>query len=123
MLFCTRYAEEDPSILGSDTTPTEILAFCTGLLPAAAAAAARDTSELLKIAVEIVSITFRMAFEISRRMKLVEGTGDKWATTIIGFPLQKGQDTLDTFHRTQVPSFSYFYFIAKFHRTFLSREG
>ncbi|MCJ1403878.1 hypothetical protein MMC11_007101 [Xylographa trunciseda] len=95
------YAEEDPSILGSEGTPIEILAFCTGLLPAAAAAAARDTSELLKIAIEVVSITFRMAFEISRRMKLVEGTGDKWATTIVGYPLDKAQDTLDNFHKTQ----------------------
>ena len=111
MLCHTRYAEDDPSILGSESTPTEILAFCTGLLPAAAAAAARDTSELLKIAIEIVSITFRMAFEISRRMKLVEGTGDKWATTIVGYQLQKAQDLLDDFHRTQVFFFSHIFYM------------
>src|SRR5215471_3606118 len=40
------HAENDPSILGSESEPTHMIGLCTGLLPAVAAAAARDTSEL-----------------------------------------------------------------------------
>lgn len=96
------YAEEDPSILGSQTSPTEILALCTGLLPAAAVAAAQDTSELLKIGLEIISVTFRMAYEITRRMKLVEDAGGNWATTVLGMPLDEAKSILDEFHHKQV---------------------
>lgn len=82
-----------------------ILALCTGLLPAAAAAAARDTSELLKIGIEIVSITFRMAFEISRRMKLIEEEGGgNWATTIVGATVERTREILENFHKAQVLS-------------------
>lgn len=98
----TSYVEEDPSILGSQNSPTEILALCTGLLPAAALAAARDTSELLKYGVAIVSITFRLAYEISRRMRLVEDAGGNWATTVVGMPADKAKSILDDFHNTQV---------------------
>lgn len=79
-----------------------MLALCTGLLPAAAAAAARDTSELLTIGVEIVAITIRMSFDIYRRMKLVEGSGGLWASTLVGADVGKTQQILKDFHETQV---------------------
>lgn len=44
-------------------------------------------------------------------MKLVERTGEKWGATIVGYSLQKGHDTLDSFHRTQVTLISYYLFI------------
>ena len=97
-----RYAEEDPSILGSEQDPVQALAFCTGLLPAAALVAARDTSELFDIGMEIISITFRMADEIIRRMKLVEDTKRCWATTVIGRTSEEVQPILDEFHKVQV---------------------
>ena len=96
-----RYAEEDPSILGSAESPTEVMGFCTGLLPAAAAVAARDTSEIFPLATELVSIAFRLAFELNRRSKLVESTRGSWATTIVGATVEKTQSILDEFHKDQ----------------------
>ncbi|KAK2758595.1 Type I Iterative PKS [Arachnomyces sp. PD_36] len=95
------YAEEDPSILGSNQNPVQVLAFCTGLLPAAALVAARDPSELFDIGIEIISITFRMAYEIFRRMKLIEDTKRSWAVTVIGKTPQQVQPILDEFHKVQ----------------------
>lgn len=110
--------------MGSQSSPTEILAFCTGLLPAAAAAAARDTSELLKIGSEIISITFRMAFEIGRRMALVEKGGGNWAVTIVGVTVEKTNDILENFHKTQVPPLSVLIiYEAEICRKFLSPES
>jgi Starter unit:ACP transacylase in aflatoxin biosynthesis len=97
-----RYAEEDPSILGSEQDPVQVLAFCTGLLPAAALVVARDTSELFDIGIETISITFRMAYEIIRRMKLIEDTNRSWATTVVGKTPDKVQPILDEFHKVQV---------------------
>ena len=97
-----RFAEEDPLILGTDTQPTEILAFCTGLLPGAAAAPARDTSELLKLGLEMVSVAFRLSFEVIRRMRLVEESSGTWATTVIGAQVESTQAILNEFHESQV---------------------
>ena len=80
----------------------QVLAFCTGLLPAAALVAARDTSEFFDIGVEIISITFRMAYEIIRRMKLIEDTKRSWALTVVGKTPDKVQPILDEFHMVQV---------------------
>ena len=90
--------------MGSDKDPVQALAFCTGLLPASALVAARDTSELFNIGIEIISITFRMAHEIIRRMKLIEDTNRSWATTIVGATPEKVQPILDEFHKVhQIP--------------------
>jgi len=101
-LISGRSAEEDPSILGSQNSPIEILAFCTGLLPAAVAAVSKDTSELLKFGLEIISITFRLSFEITRIMRLIEDVGGNLATTIVGANLEKTQAILDEFYVSQV---------------------
>jgi len=88
--------------LGSEKHPVHALAFCTGLLPAAALVAARDTSELFNIGIEIISITFRMAYEIIRRMKLIEDTNRSWALTVVGKTPDQVQPILDEFHEIQV---------------------
>lgn len=111
--------------MGSESSPTEFLAFCTGLLPAAAAVAARDTSELFKFGIEIISITFRMAFEIGRRMKLTEDSDGSWAVTIVGTTVEKTQAILDDFHSSQVWRSLYgrfFLHTADYYRTFLNQE-
>ena len=79
-----------------------MLAFCTGLLPAAALVAGRDTSELFNIGREIISITFRMAHEIILRMKLIEDTNLSWAVTMVGKTPQQVQPVLDEFHKAHV---------------------
>ena len=100
-----RYAEEDPSILGSEHDSVQVLAFCSGLLPAAALVAARDTSELFDIGREIISITFRMAHEIILRMRLIEDTNLSWAVTMVGKTPQQVQPILDDVHRVQLSIF------------------
>ncbi|PVH97121.1 putative polyketide synthase [Periconia macrospinosa] len=95
------YAEEDPSILGSENDPVEVLAFCTGLLPAAALVAARDTSELFDLAKEIIAITLRMTLEMHRRIIMIEDTNLSWATTLVGKTPGKVQPILDEFHQSQ----------------------
>lgn len=80
----------------------QILAFCTGLLPAAALVAAKDTSQLLESGMETVSITFRMAHEIVRRMKLIEDTDRSWSLTVVSKSPDKVQPILEEFHMAQV---------------------
>ena len=103
-LIIGSFSEEDPMVLGSERSPTEMLAFCTGMLPAAVAAAARDTSELLSIGVEVISIVFRLVCEVTRRMRLVEDAAGHWATTILGVRRNQTQIILDDFHTSQVSS-------------------
>jgi iterative type I PKS product template protein len=95
------YAEEDPSILGSENDPVHVLAFCTGLLPAAALVAARDTSELFEIGIQIISITLRMCIAMQRRLFMVEDTNLNWATTLVGKAPETVQPILDEFHKVQ----------------------
>ncbi|KAI4860812.1 putative polyketide synthase [Hypoxylon rubiginosum] len=94
-------AEQDPTILGSGQNPVQVLGFCTGLLPASAIIAARDTSELFTLAREIISITFRMAYEIRRRMLLIEDDPSSWAMTYVGLTAEKMEKILDEFHKSQ----------------------
>ncbi|KAI6092709.1 putative polyketide synthase [Hypoxylon rubiginosum] len=94
-------AEQDPTILGSGQSPVQVLGFCTGLLPASAIIAARDTSELFTLAREIISITFRMAYEIRRRMLLIEDDPSSWAMTYVGLSGEKMDKILDEYHQSQ----------------------
>ncbi|KAI1781137.1 putative polyketide synthase [Hypoxylon cercidicola] len=94
-------AEQDPTILGSGQSPVQVLGFCTGLLPASAIIAARDTSELFTLARELISITFRMAYEIRRRMLLIEDDPSSWATTYVGLSAEKMEKILNEFHKSQ----------------------
>lgn len=66
------------------------------------AAAARDTSEILSIGLEMIRITFRLAYAITRRMKLVEDVGGNWATTVVGVDRQKMEELLTGFHTEHV---------------------
>ncbi|KAF1954279.1 hypothetical protein CC80DRAFT_595084 [Byssothecium circinans] len=95
------YAEEDPSILGSQHDPVHVLAFCTGLLPARALVAARDTSELFEIGREIINITLRMAHQIDRRAKLIEDTNQSGAVTVVGKTPNAVQAILNELHGAQ----------------------
>ena len=95
-------AERDPTILGTPDRPAEMLAFCTGLLPASAVAAARDTAELHVLALEIISVTFRMTWELIRRSKLIEDGPGGWARTYIGIQPERMNSILDEFHTNNV---------------------
>lgn len=66
------------------------------------AAAARDTSEILSIGLEMIRITFRLAYALIRRMKLVEDVGGNWATTVVGVDRRKMEELLTGFHTEHV---------------------
>jgi hypothetical protein len=83
-------------------SPVQILGFCTGLLPASAVVAARDTTELYNLACDIVSITFRMAWEVLRRMTLIEQDSAAWGRTYVDLSQEKVQGILDEFHESNV---------------------
>ncbi|KAK3297920.1 beta-ketoacyl synthase [Chaetomium fimeti] len=96
----------DPTILGSPTSPVDIIGFCGGLLPAAVALAAQDTSQLFALGREIVSISFRLACEVAQRKRLIDDTPTSWGKTYVGLPKDQVQDILDKFHESQnIPRF------------------
>ncbi|KAK4042018.1 hypothetical protein C8A01DRAFT_44909 [Parachaetomium inaequale] len=100
------YADADPTILGSAAQPVDIIGFCGGLLPAAVAVAAQDTSQLFALSREIVSISFRLACEVARRKRLVDDSPASWGRTYVGLQRDHVQDILDRFHESQdIPSF------------------
>ena len=64
--------------------------------------AAKDTSDLTKLAPEIISITFRCTYEIWRRMQLIDDVFGCWVETYIGLPIERVQKILDEFHQRNV---------------------
>ncbi|KAL2015550.1 hypothetical protein VTK56DRAFT_5242 [Thermocarpiscus australiensis] len=95
------YADANPKILGSAAEPVSIIGFCGGLLPAAVAWAAEDTSQLLNLAREIISISFRLACEVDQRRRLIDNALTSWGRTYIGLEKNQTQEILDKFHETQ----------------------
>ena len=79
-----------------------MLGLCTGLLPVAAAAVAKDTSGLLKFGLEIIAVAVRLAQGITTRSRLIEETLGAWAYTIVGASADDSQAALDKFHQAQV---------------------
>lgn len=75
---------------------------CTGLLPAAALAAASDVNHLLKLSIEILSVVFRLTVEMIRRSSQIEEAPGCWAYVITGASADEQQDIIDDFHRKNV---------------------
>ena len=94
--------EDDPSILNSSETRLNVLGFCTGLLPGAVAAIARDSSDIFKYGLEMVSISFRLAIEFTRRSKRIEESPQSWARTIVGATAEELQVIVDDFNHKRV---------------------
>ena len=78
------------------------MGLCTGLLPAAAAAAAIDTNDLLSFGLEIVAISFRLTHAIIVRSSRVETEPGSWSYTVIGIKHDLLQTNLDDFNNAQV---------------------
>ena len=79
-----------------------LVGLCTGMLPAAAMAVSNSTSQLLKIAPEIVCVSLRLGLEASRRSAQIEKSCESWATIVPGMAPQAQQEALDNFHQTYV---------------------
>lgn len=79
-----------------------VLGLCTGILPAAVAAVARNTDELLKFGIEIIAIAVRFGAELTARSKKIEEAPGSWAYTIVGVTAEESQAIIDGFHQNQV---------------------
>ncbi|KAJ4855340.1 acyl transferase domain-containing protein [Trichoderma breve] len=76
-------AEQDPSLLStSHTSSVYIIGLSFGLLPATAAATARDVGELLAIGKSLVAVTFRLGLQQTRKALEIESTPGSWATEV-----------------------------------------
>ncbi|ODA80869.1 hypothetical protein RJ55_03829 [Drechmeria coniospora] len=95
------YAEDDPSILSRKGNRSCILGFCTGELPAAIAAVAQDTTELVDLGVEATRIIFRMARELNHRSLMVDRTNGPWARTLLNISADRVGAILKEFHESQ----------------------
>lgn len=104
-------SENDDSILDSTTKTTTtdvaedevyILGLCTGLLPAAAAATAGSTGELLELGTEMLKISLRLALEADGRSAQLEQSRESWAFAVPGIPAIEVQKAIDDFHNNLV---------------------
>lgn len=94
--------ENDVSVLGGSESIVHLLGLCTGLLPAAVAAVAKNTDDLLKFGIEIVAIAVRLAAGITSRSKKIEEAPGCWAYTVVGATRKETQAIIDGFHQYQV---------------------
>ncbi|MCJ1479554.1 hypothetical protein MMC13_008240 [Lambiella insularis] len=114
-LTTNSHSENDPSILEANpSSEIHIIGLCTGLLPAAAAATARSTGELLRLAPSIICIALRLALEADLRSSQIEETTQSWAAIVPGVPVIEQQSALDEFHRqTELPLHKHAYISAE----------
>ena len=97
------HAEHDANILDSTSdAEAHTLGLCTGLLSAVAAATARSTNELLKIAPEIVCISLRLALEADHRSAQLENSRKSWAVAVPGMSATDLQTQIEDFHQNNV---------------------
>ncbi|MCJ1313534.1 hypothetical protein MMC25_007213 [Agyrium rufum] len=90
-------AESDSSVLET-TSDVYMLGLCTGLIPAAAAATARSSAELLRLCPEILRVAIRLAYEADRRSAQLEISSHSWAVVVGELPAKQLQAALDEFH-------------------------
>ena len=68
------------------------------MLPAAALAASSSTSQLLRLAPEIVLVALRLGLEANRRSAQIEASTESWASVVPGMPPQEQQEALAQFN-------------------------
>lgn len=99
----TRFANEDPTILGTPSNPAEVVGLCAGGLPAVVAMAAKDTSHLFSLGRELISVSFDLALEGRTRMRLIEESSNQsWGKTYTGLSQTTVRGILDEFHKDLV---------------------
>ncbi|KAL8948706.1 MAG: hypothetical protein Q9222_005131 [Ikaeria aurantiellina] len=81
------------------------------MLPAAALTAASSTSQLLRLAPDVVRMALRLGLEARRRSTQIERSSDSWSTVVPGIPPQEQQKALDQFHHEQVSPLRYLFIL------------
>ncbi|KAL8730110.1 MAG: hypothetical protein Q9166_004309 [cf. Caloplaca sp. 2 TL-2023] len=69
------------------------------MLPAAALAVTTSTSQLLRLAPDIVRVALRLGLAARRRSTQIERSSESWATVVSGIAPKEQQKALDAFHR------------------------
>ncbi|QYT02646.1 hypothetical protein H0G86_009640 [Trichoderma simmonsii] len=92
-------AEQDPSLLStSHTSSVYIIGLSFGLLPATAAATARDVGELLAIGKSLVAVIFRLGLQQTRKALEIESAPGSWATEVNNIAPGEVEAILSTFN-------------------------
>ncbi|KAK0760898.1 hypothetical protein N5P37_005837, partial [Trichoderma harzianum] len=103
-------AKQDPSLLStSHKSLVYIVGLSFGLLPATAAATARDVGELLAIGRALVAVVFRLGLQQTRKTLETESTSESWATEIANIAPQEVEAVVNAFNNDMVgddPCFS-----------------
>lgn len=84
---------------------THIVGSCTGLLAAAAVSSARNFVDLLPLAVELVSIAYRIGSLVTETRDHIEqapSRSSSWSVVLPGLRKEEAFDTLKTFHGNNV---------------------
>ena len=84
---------------------THIVGSCTGLLAAAAVSSARNFVDLLPLAVEFVSIAYRIGSLVTETRDHIEqapGRSSSWSVVLPGLRKEEAFDSLKTFHGNNV---------------------
>ncbi|KAL8826801.1 MAG: hypothetical protein Q9191_003572 [Dirinaria sp. TL-2023a] len=98
-LLLTREENNEPIFEGHSLSTTYLVGLCTGMLPAAALAVTTSTSQLLRLAPDIVRVALRLGMEVRRRSNQIERSSGSWATIVPSIAPEKQQEALDLFHQ------------------------
>ncbi|KAL6695090.1 polyketide synthase [Trichoderma pleuroticola] len=92
-------AEQDSSLLStSHTSSVYIIGLSFGLLPATAAATARDVGELLAIGKALVAVAFRLSLQQTRKALEIESISGSWATEVANITLREVETVINAFN-------------------------
>lgn len=81
-----------------------ILGYCTGLLPAAAAAVSADLLNLIQVGVEVIHIAFRVALYAHHRSGINGTKTESWAVVLSSITSDHLLEALDQFNSEKVRS-------------------
>lgn len=96
-------AENDPSFFkASRDSPSYSIGLCTGLLPAAAAATARDVGELLTIGRVLIPVAYRLGVQQWKSAHEIESAPGAWAVAVVNVDPQDIENIINAFNDDMV---------------------
>ena len=100
----TRFFEENP-LEYLQSSATQILGVCTGLLAASAVASATSLISLVPLAVQTVKIAFRLGSRVAttgQRLESPANQNQKWSTIVLGISSEAAEPALKELNDKQV---------------------